>query len=652
MEIIKARLIFVVVLIYLGVVVVVGRLAIIQLVQGKHYANRSKMQSQQRLVLKAHRGSILDRKGRVLASDPAEKVDVDTRLLSADSTELGKTALSRIYPHGELAASTIGFIGRDGYGLGGAELAFDGVLRGEDGWSIVQRDAHSRSGKPSKYHMYNLPSKKSVAGANVYLTIDLDIQRIVQNVLKQAIAELGAKGAMGIVMDPATGNILAMANEPGFNPNIASRYSLELRTNPCISRNYEPGSTFKLITAAAALENRLFNETDILYGNNGTYVIYDQAIRDHRPYGFISFSQAMAYSSNVCFAKIADKIGNADLYRFTRDFGIGEVSGIALPGEERGIVHPVREWSGRTRVTMAMGHEVSTTLLQMVNVFGAVAHDGVLMQPRIHSRVVRPDGVVVDSCAVKPIRRVVSESVAKRLTLLLKGVVDGGTGERAAVGGVSVAGKTGTSQIYDREMGSYSDNRYHASFIGFASVENPVLLCGIVISEPAAGEAGGMAAAPAFHQIVSQIIAHPNLEFAEQILQHQPQQNPAERSEVPLLCGMPRAEAQRVLELQNIEFKVVGDGDTVTNQNPMPGSYSGTTTVVTLYTTRNLKAPAHLVVVPDCRGKDLQEAINTLTARGLVPRVVGAGRVMRQVPAVGTFVKRAQSCSLYCSFDS
>jgi hypothetical protein len=215
-----------------------------------------------------------------------------------------------------------------------------------------------------------------------------------------------------------------------------------------------------------------------------------------------------------------------------------------------------------------------------------------------------------------------------------------------------VAGKTGTSQIYDREMGSYSDNRYHASFIGFASVENPVLLCGIVISEPAAGEAGGMAAAPAFHQIVSQIIAHPNLEFAEQILQQHSPHNPAERSVVPQVCGMSRTGAVQLLEQDKIAFEIIGDGDTVTNQNPMPGSYSGTKMVVKVYTTRNVPPPAHLVAVPDCRGKDLREAINALTVRGLVPCVVGAGRVTRQVPAVGTFVKRAQRCSLYCAFDS
>ena len=246
---------------------------------------------------------------------------------------------------------------------------------------------------------------------------------------------------MCIVMDPSNGKILAMVNEPSFNPNFPSNYSMISRQNKCISNVYEPGSTFKIITAAAALQDNIMKEQDLIYGNKGVFEIYHQVIRDHSPYGYLTFENALAYSSNVCFAKISNDVGNERLYRFTRDFGFGEKCGVELPGEEAGILHPVKSWSGRTRVTMAMGQEISVTLLQMILPFAAVANGGVLVSPEICEKIVNTDNEVVKSFKYRPVRRVLSEDVAQRLKSMMKKVVDSGTGKNAAIEGVSVAGK-------------------------------------------------------------------------------------------------------------------------------------------------------------------------------------------------------------------
>lgn len=638
----RIRLVFVGVLLSLVGGMVLAKLVSIQLVHGDELSRRSRQQSLQRRVVRAARGRLLDRKGRELA-------------VSVDGND-EDAAAGRLYPHGDLAAPVLGFIGRDGYGLGGAELAFDAALRGEDGWTIVQRDARVSNGRQRKYSV-DLPSKPAESGADVYLTIDLDIQTILQNVLKQTLERFEARGVMGMVMDPKSGRILAMANEPSFDPNVVSRYSLAQRTNRCIAHNYEPGSTFKLVAAAAALEEGLFSESDILDANNGVYVVYDQAIRDHKPFTELSFTQALTHSSNVCFAKVADRLGSETFYRYTRNFGFGQRTGIALSGEEEGIVHPIRAWSGRTRVTMAIGQELTATLLQVMMLFGAVANDGVLLQPRICERVVDAEGEVIDSSESRPVRRVVSPAVAARLRTMLQTVVDSGTGTRAAIEGVAVAGKTGTSQKFDEDKEGYSDSLYYASFVGFAPVDDPALLCGIVVDEPASGKAGGLAAAPAFRQVVTQVISHPDLEYAERILGQRPV-GPIEnekRFRVPMLCGLPVLKAERLLRADSIAFQVIGDADTVTHQSPLSGARLSAGAFVKLYANDSPIIGADSTVrvaVPECRGKDLRDALSLLNIRGLTPYVKGAGRVVRQFPPVGTVTEEAEVCTLECAFET
>jgi cell division protein FtsI/penicillin-binding protein 2 len=645
MKLFKARLFFIGGIMLLSLGTIVGRLAYIQLVRGKQYATRAREQSRARTVLKARRGTIYDRNGYPLATS----VPGHWRAAGAKAIGNGQELSRRLYPHGELAGTTLGYVGRDGYGLGGAEFAFDNLLRGENGWKILYRDGRNR-----RYSRIGMPQKPPVHGSDVYLSLDLHVQKILESVLKQTAGKYQARSAMGVVLNPNSGDVLAMASVPGFDPNKPGRYSLSQRINSCIGYNYEPGSTFKLITAASALQEGIKKETDTLDGNLGVYRIYDQEIRDHRPYGKLTLAKAIAYSSNVCVARIADDLGNERLFSYTRDFGLGTRTGIELPGEEVGIVHPIERWSGRTRVTMSIGQEVSTTLMQMVMVFATAANGGVLLEPRIHQKVVGPDHTVSQSSDPRTVRRVLSEETAQRIRGILHRVVAEGTGRRAGLQGIPVAGKTGTSQKID-STGAYSRDRVWASFIGFAPVEKPVILCGIVIDEPADGEAGGVVAAPAFRQVLQQIVSHPQLEFAEKILQNQNTEpsKPGRIPGIPSICGMTRDKAVMLMRQEKIDYDLVGTGDTIIYQTPPPGKTLSEHTKLIAYTSSGSNAGPQTVgiSVPGCTGKDLRDAVNAINLRGLRPFALGAGVVTRQTPTVGTVVRPEAVCTLFCTFE-
>ena len=655
----KARAICVTLILTLLTAGIVARLFYIQVLRNKEFAAESKRQAQQRVLLVARRGDIRDRKGRVLSTSvgsqlvvPADMLGPQDPAMSEDSAR-ARISLRRVYPFGDAAGAVLGYVGKDGYGLGGAEFFFDKYLKGENGWAIVMRDGRNR-----KYPTLDLPRKQPEPGCDVYLTMDIDIQKIAENVVSQSVAALGAKGGMCIVMEPATGKILAMVNEPPFNPNMPARYALDARLNKCIGYTFEPGSTFKAVTAACALQEGIKKETDTIDGGNGTYEVYDQKIRDIKPYGRLSFAQALSYSSNVCFARVANDIGNDRLYKYARDFGFGARAGIQLPGEENGVVHPIDKWSGRTRVTMAIGQEVSVTLLQMSLLFAAIANGGVLVEPRMFETIRAADGTVLDSTAMKPVRRVIAQDVATRLTAMLCGVVAKGTGAKASVPGIAVAGKTGTAQKIDKETGAYSNTRGWASFIGFAPADHPLLLCAVLIDEPLHSETGGFAAAPAFQKIMSQIISHPQLEFAEKIL-GRPQTAGTiaaqEGTPVPDLCGMPSENAVAFLRAEKIPFELVGGGTgKIAFQEPPAENLLAPSQKLLLYTgvSDSLKKGQNAVAMPNCMGKDLRDAVNAMNLKGLAPYVIGAGIVMRQGPIAGNLVRHAEACTLVCSFGN
>jgi cell division protein FtsI/penicillin-binding protein 2 len=623
-----------------------ARLFTIQIIDHKRYVERSIDQVQKPRIIGAKRGNIYDRKGRQLAGSAPGRMALSLDMLGVEGGE-GQTVLQRLYPMGDLAGPVIGYVGRDGYGLGGIEFAFDSYLRGEDGWEMMHRD-----GKQRTYRRIGLPGKEPRDGSDVYLTIDANLQKIVQAVLKQTVDSLGAKGAMAIVMDPHTGKILAMANEPSFNPNIATTVRLADRLNRCISQVYEPGSTFKAMTAAIALQENVLGENDLVDGNNGVFEIYGQVIRDDSPQGEITFTRAFSVSSNVGFAQIANRFNNDLFYRYTRDFGFGTRSGVALPGEEGGILHPVRQWSGRTRVTMAMGYEVSTTFLQMMLAYASVVNGGVLLSPLIFERVEQKNGTVIKNSEVRPVRRVMSEETAFRLRGMMQNVVESGTGRRAAVPGITVGGKTGTSR--KPEAGGYSRTRHWSSFIGFLPVESSALLCGILIDEPQGWTGGGAVAAPAFRKIVMQALAHPELEFSSKILRRpvvvQDMQN--RQIKVPDFTGQRRNSVTRGLDSISVAFRFVGDGDVIRHQMPAAGSVMARSAgeMILFTDEQEFDVENSVRVVPNSVGKDLRDAFNLLNANGIPVYAIGSGAVKRQSIAPGEILLTAQVCTLYASY--
>lgn len=643
----RIRLLFISILLGAGAVLVAARLFSVQVIESKRYIARSRDQTQKRRMVTAKRGSIKDRNGTLLAVSMDKPIALKSEDLGVNEKKAIKTALLRVYPLGDMAGSVLGYTGKDGYGLGGVEFSYDKYLRGEDGWEILQKD-----GRNFQYRKIGLPSREPREGCDVYLTIDNTVQKIAQTVMKQTMQSVKAAGAMCIVMDPSTGKILAMVNEPAFNPNVPSVYSLAQRRNNCISSVYEPGSTFKVVTASIAIEENVFKEDDILYGNKGIFEIYDQVIRDHGSYGYLTFSKALAVSSNVCFAKISNEIGNEKLYRYTRDFGFGCKTGIPLPGEEVGIVHSVKDWSGRTRVTMAMGQELSVTVLQIASAFGAVANKGVLLEPQICEKIVDSKGNEIQKCELKPVRRVVSEQNAMRISRMLKKVVTEGTGKNASIEGIDIAGKTGTSQKPD--SGSYSKLRSWSSFIGYTPVENPMLLCAVVIDEPAAGEMGGEVAAPAFRKVIQQIITHPELEYAGKFIRKningQEDADSSGKMRLPMICGKDRQDAISLLSEIAVKYKIEGTGNLVIKQSPKAGVFLSKNDVVTMICTSDSIGNSGKVI-PDFIGMDLRDAINLMGVEGLKPFAVGAGIVKRQKPLSGSLTRKTEICTLYCSFE-
>jgi len=626
----KARSFFLFFILSMFCGVFVVRLATIQIFNRHNYQLRSESQSRSRQILPAQRGAILDRKGRVLAHNNT-------------SAQTRQTGMQRLYPYATLAGTTLGYMGADGHGKGGIEMQFDELLSGEPGWAILQKDGQQRK-IPSAY----LPAKPPVHGSDLHLTLDVDVQKILQTELLQAQKRHGAKAAMGIVMEVKTGNVLAMSSTPEFDPNYPARYPLSMRRNKCITENFEPGSTFKLVTAAGIIENKILSIQDSVNGNNGYFEIYGERIRDLHPHNKLSFADAFAYSSNVCFAKMANQLGNAPLYTFALNFGFGSQSGIELPAEENGIVHPLSQWSGRTRVTMAIGQEISATLMQMTMLYAAIGNGGILLQPRIVQSSGSGGEKQGESDAVA-VRKVVSSKTADILLMLMREVVSRGTAQRAQVSGLDIGGKTGTAQKIDKENGGYSSIAHYASFIGLVPVSNPKLVIAIVIDEPADGAGGGAASAPVFASVVQRLISHPSLEFGATIVGTSPEEKKSVY-QIPDVCNLGVEQARAELAQLGIEADVIGSGSVVHHQLPFAGKTVLQPQSVKLYTDE-YKKRLEIGRMPDVTGKDLSEAVNIVHLLGLKPFIQGAGWVTKQRPAASELVATAQPCTLYCAFD-
>lgn len=431
----------------------------------------------------------------------ARKMDENASARVADlRDELGTrtidffTETKRFYPNGETASHILGYANIDNRGLEGIELKFDEYMKGEDIEVTFSRDALGNS--------MSAGTEDAVPGNNILLTIDESLQYIVEREISNAMEEWKAKAAVAIMMDPMTGEILAMANRPSYDPNSPAGVPGDKRRNRAITDLYEPGSTFKSFLAAAAIEEKIVRLDERFDVSQGSIVVGGKTVHDAHRHGVITFEEIIQKSSNVGAVKTGLRLGAARYYEYMKKFGFGDKTGIDLPGEMRGILRKPQNWSGTSLASMSFGQEIGVTPLQLLNGYAAIANGGLLMKPYVVSEIISPAGEVIKNFSPHVERRVIStETAIKTRNILKKVVEEGGTARKAYIKGNLVAGKTGTAQMVDPATGRYSSNKFVSSFVGFVPADNPAFALVVVVYEPVGGSYGGTVAAPVFKRI-------------------------------------------------------------------------------------------------------------------------------------------------------
>jgi cell division protein FtsI (penicillin-binding protein 3) len=492
----------------------------------------------------------------------------------------------RFYPQRELGVHVIGFAGVDAKGLEGVELEYDEFIRGEPGYMIISRDALGRSITPQ-----SISYRQSLDGCEVILTIDKNIQYIVEKELKKAVQAWSAKGGIAVVMSPKTGEILALALQPTFDPNHASKSSQEVRRNRAIADTFEPGSTFKVFSLAAALEERVASPREMFFCENGSYLVGGKTIHDAHKHGWLSMTDIIKVSSNIGASKVGRKVGKNRLYRYLKSFGFGAKTGVDLPGEVPGVLTTPRTWSEVGLANISFGQGVSVTALQLTSALAALANGGVLMKPYVVKAVLEPNGGVLKENQPRVVRRVVSPETTGTVVRILKTVMDeGGTGRAARLSDYEAAGKTGTAQKALPNGRGYSEKRV-GSFFGFAPLDNPQVAILVVIDEPQGNSFGGVVAAPAFKAVAEQVLpsmgVYPRgvtyLAKAGSARMTRRKENispaPAHRSPVALaeepgvmpdFAGKTMRQVMLTAQRLGLDLKLVGSGKAI-SQTPPPG---------------------------------------------------------------------------------
>ncbi len=407
----------------------------------------------------------------------------------------------RFYPHGELASHILGFVNIDEVGLEGVELYYDRYLRGESRWHYLTVDGRGREIIPVLEENLSPPR-----GYHLVLTIDAVIQHIAERELNATIQKYGARAGSIVIIDPFSGEILAMANYPSFDPNRFHTYQPQERRNQAVTDLFEPGSTFKVLTAAAALEEGAYNSNDKIFVEHGFYRFGSHTIRDVNPRGWLTFSEVVGgLSSNIGTAKIARTLGKETLYHYIRLFGFGSLTGVDFPGEARGILRSPARWSKIDMGTISFGQGIGVTAVQLAQATSAIANGGVLISPRLAISVVDDEGYPVKKFNSSS-KRIISADTAKELTYIMIDSAEVGTAGRAAVSGYQVAGKTGTAQKFID--GRYSDTQFTLLFIGYLPAERPEVAIVAIIDEPKHDRRSGVVPTGLFQRVAEQTMSY------------------------------------------------------------------------------------------------------------------------------------------------
>jgi len=685
---IRKRIAVVFLAVMVCLIVLLLRLGYLQLVQNRWYQQRALSQRMRPVPVDAKRGVIYDRNLQKLAvsvsadavyavpaevEDPtataqalapllnmtpaeleekltrkqatvwiARKLDTDTAraIRALDLPGIGLVERpQRYYPHGQLAAHVLGIAGIDNQGLEGLEFYYDEYLRGEPGRVIVERDAAGRE-IPDGVRRFVPP----VDGVNLVLTIDYVIQYAAERELARAVKETGSDRGVFIAMDPKTGEILAMAVYPSFDPNNYSSYPTENRRNIAVVDQYEPGSTFKIVTASAALDLGVVTPTTGFY-DPGHIKIGGVTVRCWRAggHGALNFTQAVESSCNPVFAELgAERLGGQRFYEYIQRFGFGEKTGIDFPGEAKGMVPvPGKIQFGETArwANVGFGQGIGATPLQMLVAMATIANGGVRVTPHFLKGILDHNGRLIQEYEATQ-TRVLKEETAAQMVQILRSVVVNGSGSRAEIPGYRVAGKTGTAQV--AEGGRYTERRI-SSFVGFAPADDPRIAAIVVLYYPKGETYGGVIAAPVFKEIIEDALERMGVPR---------RQEPAPRSQanvfqrqnvrVPNVLNFPRQEAESILRQVGLRYQFSGEGSIVFEQVPAPGTEVPWGTVVQLlaYDEVVLDTGEELVTVPSVLGLSMREVAARLANAGLRLQVHGSGLAVRQEPAAGAEVPR------------
>lgn len=545
----------------------------------------------------------------------------------------------RQYPNGIFCSHVLGISGVDNTGLEGIDCYYDELVGGSKGRIVIEKDAANRP-IPEATHKYISP----VDGANLILTIDETIQYITERELDKVFKERQAKAATVIVMDPSTGEILAMACRPTFDPNNYGKYPAANRRNFAINDAYEPGSTMKIITAAMAMEEKTV-DSESRFFCPGHIKVGKETIgcANGKAHGSQTFAQIVENSCNVGFVQVGLDLGLDKYYHYINAFGFGKLTGIDLPGEAEGILVPEQRAKQIDLATMAMGQANAVTPIQLVTAVAAVANDGKLMKPHLVKQVIDNKGNVVKKIDPVVVRRVISENTAQQLCSILEGEVVNGTGQNAYIEGYRVGGKTGTAQKVGPDK-RYMKSEYVASFIGFAPVVNPRLVCMVVVDAPKGYPYyGGWVAAPVFKNIMLDALHYlevPMYKSAE----NDKTLEKVEDVLVPDVVNLPLAEALSLIQDRGLNVKVSGDGNIVWQQTPKPRTrlQRGAQVIISLSPFEKGDKDGE-VTIPDLQGKSMREVAKILSDLGLHLVPEGYGLAYEQSPVAGKVVSRGSS---------
>lgn len=563
---------------------------------------------------------VLERSISVQAHEDIRELDIKGVILEED--------YKRVYNFGTLSAHTLGYVNHTMNGMTGLEANYNSVLKGKMGKQQVRRDRSNRI-----FAYVGAPKQQPQQGYSLHTTIDSYIQAIVEEELEAGIERHKAENGSAIVMDPKTGAVKALANFPTYDPNSPAAAKSENRRNFAISDMYEPGSTFKLVTAIAAVEQDAVDFDEVFETpDNGRVQIHGQWMRDHDPLGDLTFKETIAKSSNIATSEIAMRLDPKTYYQYARNLGFGTPTNVDLKNEVGGRLQKPFEWSGVTQPWMSIGYEVQATSMQLAQAYAAFANGGKLMKPYIVSHITDEYGNIKEKTAPSLVRRIASEETIERLQPVFEEVVsDSGTAEWASVDGLRIAGKTGTAQKYIG--GRYTAN-YRASFVGYFPVEDPSYVVLVMLDEPKSTYYGGVTAGSVFKEVAKRIAG-----LDESIRKSISPGNAIVNADsliTPQLKGQPLASATEMLEENGFVYKTRGTGSVVISQTPEAAEKIARNSFVELQLgTMDGYAEDDLITIPDLRDMNMRRATALLNDLGLNIERIGSGTIYNQFPLAG-----------------